>query len=58
MESGIPEEVAVALRAMGHEIRRAGGGVMGGYQAIRIDPVTGMLHGGTDPRKDGMVIGY
>ncbi len=58
MESGIPEEIAVALRAMGHTVRRADGGVMGGYQAILIHPLTGMLHGGTDPRKDGMVIGY
>ena len=58
MESGIPEEIAAMLRAMGHDIRRADGGVMGGYQAILINPLTGMLHGGTDPRKDGMVIGY
>ena len=35
-----------------------GGGGMGGYQAIMIHPETGMLHGGTDPRKDGSVIGY
>ena len=27
-------------------------------KAILIHPLTGMLHGGTDPRKDGMVIGY
>jgi len=39
-------------------VRRAGGGGMGGYQAIMIHPETGMLHGGTDPRKDGVVIGY
>ena len=31
---------------------------MGGYQAIMIHPETGMLHGGSDPRKDGQVIGY
>ena len=35
-----------------------GGGGMGGYQAIMINPETGMLHGGTDPRKDGQVAGY
>jgi len=31
---------------------------MGGYQAIMINLETGMLHGGTDPRKDGQVAGY
>ncbi len=31
---------------------------MGGYQAILIYLLTGMLHGGSDPRKDGMAIGY
>ena len=37
---------------------RSGGGVMGGYQAIMINPETGMLHGGSDPRKDGQAVGY
>ncbi|MFQ5744850.1 MAG: gamma-glutamyltransferase [Acidobacteriota bacterium] len=58
MESGVPEEVAVLLRRLGHQVQRVDGGQMGGYQAILIDPVTGMLHGGTDPCKDGMAIGY
>ncbi len=58
VESGVPDDVVEALEAMGHVIRRAGGGAMGGYQAIMINPATGMLHGGTDPRKDGAAIGY
>lgn len=58
MESGIPAAVAEALRAKGHNIRYTDGRVMGGYQAILLNPVTGMLHGGTDPRKDGAAIGY
>ena len=58
VESGIPDDVVAQLEAMGHVIRRVGGGAMGGYQAIMIDPITGMLHGGTDPRKDGAAIGY
>jgi gamma-glutamyltranspeptidase/glutathione hydrolase len=58
MESGIPVAVAEALRARGHNVRYTDGRVMGGYQAILLNPVTGMLHGGTDPRKDGAAIGY
>jgi gamma-glutamyltranspeptidase len=30
----------------------------GGAQAIVIDPVTGELRGGADPRRDGAVYGY
>ena len=31
---------------------------MGGYQAIMIDPETGVLMGGSDLRKDGLAIGW
>ena len=58
VEPGVSDEVIHALERLGHGVRRAGGGSMGGYQAIRIDPDTGMLHGGSDPRKDGQAIGY
>lgn len=58
VEPGISDEVIAALERMGHRVRRSGGGAMGGYQAIMIHPETGMLHAGTDPRKDGMAIGY
>jgi len=58
LEWGVPDEVVAELERRGHTVRRVGGGAMGGYQAILIDPLTGMLHGGSDPRKDGMAIGY
>ena len=58
VEPGISDEVIAALEQMGHQVRRSGGGAMGGYQAIMIHPETGMLHAGTDPRKDGAAIGY
>ncbi len=58
VESGVLEEVLEALRALGHDVSRGDGGSMGGYQAILIDPKTGVLHGGSDPRKDGLAIGY
>jgi gamma-glutamyltranspeptidase/glutathione hydrolase len=31
---------------------------MGGGQAIMIDPSTGALSGASDPRKDGLALGY
>ena len=58
VEPGVSDDVVAELRRRGHHVERQGGGGMGGYQAILIHPETGMLHGGTDPRKDGQVIGY
>lgn len=58
VEPGISDSAVEQLRRLGHRVERAGGAAMGGYQAIRIDPVTGMLHGGSDPRKDGQAVGY
>jgi gamma-glutamyltranspeptidase/glutathione hydrolase len=57
VESGIPESVCAALRARGH-VLHDGRGLMGGYQAVRINPDTGVLQGGSDPRKDGMAAGW
>ena len=58
VEPGISDEVIAELERRGHTVERTGGGGMGGYQAIQINPDTGMLHGGTDPRKDGQAVGY
>ena len=58
VEPGISDAVIAELERLGHHVQRQGGGGMGGYQAIMINPETGMLHGGTDPRKDGQVVGY
>jgi gamma-glutamyltranspeptidase/glutathione hydrolase len=57
LESGIGADVRKALEAKGHVIRD-GRGQMGGYQAIVIDPRTGVLLGGSDMRKDGLAIGW
>jgi gamma-glutamyltranspeptidase / glutathione hydrolase len=35
-----------------------GAGSFGGFQGILIDPKTGVLMGGSDPRKDGLAIGF
>jgi gamma-glutamyltranspeptidase/glutathione hydrolase len=57
LESGIGAEVRKALEAKGHTVAD-GRGQMGGYQAIFIDPRTGVLLGGSDLRKDGLAIGW
>lgn len=57
LESGIGDDVRKALEARGHKTRD-GRGAMGGFQGILIDPRTGVLMGGSDPRKDGLAIGW
>ncbi|MFV1966317.1 MAG: gamma-glutamyltransferase [Pirellulaceae bacterium] len=57
VESGISDETLAALRAKGHEVVRSKG-AFGGYQGIRIDWERGVLHGGTEARKDGAAVGY
>jgi len=57
LEPGIDEAIAEGLRQKGHRVEYREGGY-GGYQGIWIDPQTNMLHGGSEPRKDGCAIGY
>lgn len=59
LESGFPESVLEALKALGHDVSYARGDAgMGGYQAIRWDPVRRVYFGASEMRKDGTVIGY
>ena len=57
LEPGVPDEVARALRTLGHATivtaRPHGGG-----QAVLIDRARGVLVGASDPRKDGCALGY
>jgi gamma-glutamyltranspeptidase / glutathione hydrolase len=57
LESAISIDVRRALEAKGHRLVAASG-TFGGYQAIMIDPQTGALAGGSDPRKDGCALGW
>ncbi|MDX2044765.1 MAG: gamma-glutamyltransferase [Acidobacteriota bacterium] len=57
LESAIGADVRKTLEAKGHKLTMAPG-MYGGYQAIMIDPKTGALFGGSDPRKDGCAIGW
>ena len=63
MEEGLTQPVIDDLVQRGHRRALPGPGVahralMGGGQAIMIDPATGALLGASDPRKDGMALGY
>lgn len=57
VESGITDATIKALQERGHIVVRSPGS-FGGYQGILIDHEHGVLHGGTDPRKDGAAVGY
>ena len=57
LEPGFPEGTLRGLRARGHQAGYVVGGY-GGYQAILIDEKHGVLHGATEPRKDGSAVGY
>ena len=60
-EPGIAENVLRDLEARGHQILsgdRAAHISFGGGQVIVRDPDTGLLIGGSEPRKDGAALGY
>ena len=57
LESAVASDARFGLADRGHRLIE-GFGTFGGYQGILIDPATGVLMGGSDPRKDGLAIGY
>ena len=48
--------MAEGLRAFGHEVQVAEQN--SGLHAVWIDPESGLLHGGVDPRREGAAEGY
>jgi gamma-glutamyltranspeptidase/glutathione hydrolase len=56
-ESNFPPGVLEELSRRGFEIAPVPS-PLGGAQAVRIDWLNGVLHGASDPRKDGCAIGY
>ncbi len=57
MEAGIDDSVRQKLQQLGHSFAE-GEFLIGGSQAIAIDWQSGVLTGGSDPRKDGCAMGY
>jgi gamma-glutamyltranspeptidase/glutathione hydrolase len=57
LEQGYDAETAKALEAKGHLVRRRPE-PLGGAQAVLIDWERGVLEGGSDPRKDGIALGW
>ena len=57
LESAITPEARYGLDARGHRVIHSVG-VFGGFQGILIDPKSGVLMAGSDPRKDGAAVGW
>jgi len=57
LETGFDYEVIRELAGRGHRIGWAVG-PYGGYQAIHLDPETGVYYGASESRKDGQAAGY
>lgn len=61
LEEGLPTATMARLAELGHRVRPVSGrgrGVFGDGQIIRRDAETGVLYGGSDPRKDGQVAAF
>jgi gamma-glutamyltranspeptidase/glutathione hydrolase len=57
LERGYGADVRQALADIGHKVVTPATPI-GGAQAIRIDHGRGLLEGASDPRKDGLALGY
>jgi gamma-glutamyltranspeptidase/glutathione hydrolase len=57
VESAVSPAARAGLTGRGHHVLEAFG-AYGGFQGILIDRKTGVLMGGSDPRKDGLAIGW
>ena len=57
LESAVSAEARAGLGARGHSVIGSFG-AFGGFQGILFDHRTGVMMGGSDPRKDGQAVGF
>ena len=61
LEEGLPQSAFRRLQEMGHRafmVEGYGRYIFGGGQVVERDPDTGVLRGGSEPRKDGCAVGW
>jgi gamma-glutamyltranspeptidase/glutathione hydrolase len=59
IEGRVPAATIAALKEMGHAVEvLPGWGSLGHMQTIRVDPLTGRMTAGGDPRRTGYAVGY
>jgi gamma-glutamyltranspeptidase/glutathione hydrolase len=59
VETRLSDETRAGLEALGHRLQPMGGwGAGGAAQIIVRDPATGVLAGGSDPRVEGLALGF
>ncbi len=59
VEGRVSQALADTLRDMGHEMETVGPwAVRNGFAPILVNPETGVYHGGADPRKESVMLGW
>jgi gamma-glutamyltranspeptidase len=59
IETRVADETQTGLEKLGHRLRPMGGwGAGGAAQIIARDPASGVLAGGSDPRVEGLALGF
>jgi gamma-glutamyltranspeptidase/glutathione hydrolase len=58
VEDRVPKAVRSRLRRYGHKLRVSSPWSMGSNGAILLDPQTGVLHAGADPRVDAYALAW
>jgi gamma-glutamyltranspeptidase/glutathione hydrolase len=59
VEGRVSQALLDALRDLGHQVDRVGPwGVRNGFAPILVNPETGVYHGGADPRKESVMLGW
>ncbi len=59
VEGRVAPDVIAALQAKGHAVEVVGPwGISNGFAPILVNPETGVYHGGADPRKESVMLGW